>query len=119
MRKKGFGWLIGILCLAAVIALIVLLGGGTQDFHEKYEGVDLTALQAALDGRFYGLQLRDETVPPLELWTRCGENTLEGMSLQTLRQTLDRCENPRQRRLLELAARRIVEVCEGREASAL
>ncbi len=43
MRKKGFGWLIGILCLAAVIALIVLLGGGTQDFHEKYEGVDLTA----------------------------------------------------------------------------
>lgn len=43
MRKKGFGWLIGILCLAAVIAAIVLLGGGTQDFHEKYEGVDLTA----------------------------------------------------------------------------
>ena len=43
MRKKGFGWLIGILCLAALVALIVLLGGGTQDFHEKYEGVDLTA----------------------------------------------------------------------------
>ena len=90
---------------------IVLMG--------ESEGVDLSALQAALDGRFYGLQLRDETAPPLELWTRCGENTLEGMSLQTLRQTLDRCENPRQRRLLELAARRIVEVCEGREASAL
>ena len=43
MRKKGFGWLIGILCLAAVIALIVLLGGGAQDFHEKYEGVDLSS----------------------------------------------------------------------------
>ena len=43
MRKKGFGWLIGIACLAAVVALIVLLGGGAQDFHEKYEGVDLTA----------------------------------------------------------------------------
>lgn len=43
MRKKGFGWLIGILCLAAVIAAIALLGGGAQDFHEKYEGVDLTA----------------------------------------------------------------------------
>ena len=35
--------LIGLLCVAAVIALIVLLGGGSQDFHEKYEGVDLTA----------------------------------------------------------------------------
>ncbi|MBR3018241.1 MAG: extracellular solute-binding protein [Clostridia bacterium] len=43
MRKKGFGWLIGILCLAAVIALFVLLGGGSQDFHAKYEGVDLSA----------------------------------------------------------------------------
>ncbi|MBR5109353.1 MAG: extracellular solute-binding protein [Clostridia bacterium] len=43
MRKKGFGWLIGILCLAAAIALIVLLGGGSQDFHAKYDGVDLSA----------------------------------------------------------------------------
>ena len=40
MRKKGFGWLIGILCLAAVIAVIVLLGGGAQNFHETYEGAD-------------------------------------------------------------------------------
>ena len=83
------------------------------------ESVDLNLLHAALNERFYGLQLRDETVPPLELWTRCGDNTLEGMSLNTLRHALDRTENPRQRRLLELAARRIVEVCEGREASAL
>ncbi len=43
MRKKRFGWLIGILCVAAVIGLIVLLGGGSQNFHEKYEGVDLSA----------------------------------------------------------------------------
>ena len=98
--------------------------GASDDIYRiiltgESECVDLTALQAALDGRFYGLQLRDETVPPLDLWTRCGDNTLEGLSLQTLRQALDRSENPRQRRLLELAARRIAEVCEGREASAL
>ncbi len=43
MRKKRFGWLIGILCLAAVIVLIVALGGGSRDFHEKYEGADLSA----------------------------------------------------------------------------
>ena len=83
------------------------------------ERVDLRALHAALDGRFYTLQLRDETVPPLELWTRCGENTLEGMSLHTLRQALDRCETPRQRRIIELAARRVVAVCEGREVGTL
>ena len=83
------------------------------------EGVDLAALHRALDGRFYALELRDATVPPLELWTRCGETTLEGMSLHTLRRTLDRCETDAQRRRVELAARRIVEVCEGREAPAL
>ena len=41
--KKKLGALIGLLCVAAVIALIVLLGGGSQNFHEKYEGADLTA----------------------------------------------------------------------------
>ena len=43
MLKKYRGTLIGLLCLAAVIALIVLLGGGTQSFQAKYEDVDLTA----------------------------------------------------------------------------
>ena len=83
------------------------------------EGVDLAGLHRALDARFYALQLRDATVPPLELWTRSGETTLEGMSLHTLHQALERCETDAQRRRVELAARRIVEVCEGREAPAL
>ena len=43
MLKKYRGTLIGLLCLAAVIALIVLLGGGSQGFQAKYEGDDLTA----------------------------------------------------------------------------
>ena len=43
MQKKRFGWLIGILCLAAVIVLIVVLGGGAQNFREKYENADLSA----------------------------------------------------------------------------
>ena len=42
MLKKYRGVLIGLLCVAVVIVAIVLLNGGTQDFHEKYEGVDLT-----------------------------------------------------------------------------
>jgi len=35
--------LIGLLCLIAAIVLIGVLGRGTQSFHEKYEGVDLSA----------------------------------------------------------------------------
>ena len=42
MRKKWLSWLIGLGCLALVIVLIVVLGGGAQDFSAKYEGVDLS-----------------------------------------------------------------------------
>ncbi len=83
------------------------------------EAVQLSTLYSALNDRFYALQLRDQTVPPLELWTRCGEDTLEGMSLHTLHMALDRCETSAQRRCVELAARRIVEICEGREVPPL
>ena len=41
MQKRRFGWLIGILCLAAVVALIVVFGGGSPNFRAKYEGTDL------------------------------------------------------------------------------
>ncbi len=41
MRKK---WriLVGILVVAVLVVAIVLLGGGEQDFHAKYEGRDLS-----------------------------------------------------------------------------
>ena len=41
MRKK---WriLVGVLVVAVVVACVILLGGGTSDFHAKYEGRDLT-----------------------------------------------------------------------------
>lgn len=83
------------------------------------ETMQISALYEALSPRFYALQLRDHTVPPLDLWTRCGEDTLEGMSLHTLHMALDRCETAAQRRCVELAARRIAEVFEGREVPSL
>ena len=43
MMKKYRGPLIGLVCLAAVITLIVVLGGGTQNFAEKYADTDLSA----------------------------------------------------------------------------
>ncbi len=81
--------------------------------------IELSAIEHPLRERFYALQLLDETAPPLSLWTSCGENTLEGMSLHTLQQALAHCETPRQRRCIELAARRIAEVCERREMPVL
>ncbi len=81
--------------------------------------IALPAIYRQLQERFFALQLLDETVPPLSLWTSCGENTLEGMSLNTLHQALALCETPRQRRCIELAARRIAEVCERREMPVL
>ncbi len=41
--RRFRGILVGVLCIAAVVGLIVLLGGGTEDYHLKYEGADLTA----------------------------------------------------------------------------
>ena len=43
MLKKYRGLLIFLLVAAAAIALIALLGGGSQSFEKKYEGADLTA----------------------------------------------------------------------------
>lgn len=42
MRKKMWRILFGILIVAVIIAAILLLNSGAQDFHNKYEGVDLS-----------------------------------------------------------------------------
>ncbi|MBQ6233965.1 MAG: extracellular solute-binding protein [Clostridia bacterium] len=47
--KKTYRILIGILAAAAVVALIVVLGGGTQNFSAKYAGVDLAMKGSGLD----------------------------------------------------------------------
>ena len=47
--KKTYRILIGILAAAAVVALILLLNGGTQDFSAKYAGVDLAPKDDGLD----------------------------------------------------------------------
>ena len=77
----------------------------------------LDRLQAQLQDRFYALQLRDETVPPLSLWTRCGEDTLAGLYLQWLHDALDACKTDYERRCVELAARRGLQIMEGREVT--
>lgn len=48
MLKRYRGVLIGLLCVAAAVVLLILFGGGAQNFRSKYEGVDLSADTAGI-----------------------------------------------------------------------
>lgn len=78
---------------------------------------DLRALRQALEPRFFSLDLRDETTPSVDLWANCGENSLEGLFLQSLQGELDKTTDDTQRRLLQQAARLGLDLLEGREVS--
>ena len=78
---------------------------------------DLRALRQALEPRFFSLDLRDETTPSVDLWANCGENSLEGLFLQSLQGELDKTTDDTQRRLLQPAARLGLDLLEGREVS--
>lgn len=73
------------------------------------EGIDLSHLSA----QCYALQIRDETVLPLDIWKHCGEDTLEGQTLRLLQETLSR--GGTDAHIVQLAAKRIAQVFEGRE----
>ena len=79
------------------------------------EGVDLSRLAE----QCYALQIRDETLPPFDIWKRCGTDTLEGQTLALLQETLSRCETQEQKRTVCLAAKRIAQVFDGRELPSL
>ena len=68
------------------------------------EPVSLPLLEWALAGRFFALQLRDDTTVRREVWDRCGEDTLRGLFLQELRREYDGADEETRRRI-ELAAR--------------
>ena len=55
---------------------IILTGSGPA--------ADLTALERALSPRFYGLELRDETRLPQDLWQRRDEDSLTGLFLNRM-----------------------------------
>ena len=81
----------------------VLPAAGNSDFYRidlvgESEPVDTDALAAALPG-FPNLQLRDQTVPPLDLWANAGDDTLEGVFFQLLK------ESDADADVVELAAR--------------
>ena len=83
------------------------------------EPVDLSALHAALDGRFFALSLRDETHPRQSLWEDAGSDTLKGILLQNLRDRAAVAATEYDRRVIELAARYARAALEGREVPTL
>ena len=76
---------------AALEAMLPALG---NEHHYRItltgecETPDLAAL-AAQFSRFPNLLLRNETVPPLDLWANAGEDTLEGTYFALLRQAME------------------------------
>ena len=94
-----------------------LPGGETLDLYRitlKGTGTpDLEELKAAFPGVPH-LTLRDRTVPPIDLWTGTGEDTLEGTFFGMLRSAAMEAEG-REREQILLAAKIARRLLEGRE----
>ena len=80
---------------------------------------DTAALWRALQGRFFSLTLRDETTPRRELWDGCGEDTLRGLFLQTLRAQYDEAPTAAEKLQIADAVRLGLAAMDGREAPEL
>lgn len=71
---------------------------------DRLRPLDLAALARRYEGRFFHLELRDETVLPRDVWDRCTEDSLTGLFLREIKNRLDRAEEGERAGLL-LAAR--------------
>ena len=95
-----------------------LPGAGSQDFYRitltgESEPIDCDALRAQFS-QFPNLQLRDRTVPPIDLWASIGSDTLEGAYFGMLQQAMEGAD-PETCRKIALAARISRQLLDGRE----
>lgn len=88
----------------------VILTGETGE-----EGVDLAALERDFGGRFYALQLRDETRVARNIWERAGEDSLRGMFLSEMRCRYDAAADEEERKKIDLAVRFGLAALDGRD----
>lgn len=79
------------------------------------EPVDEKALHRAFAERFFGLTIRDKTIPKVDLWAAAGEDTLKGLFLKELKARYDRAEREDDRRQIAMAARYGLAAMDGRE----
>lgn len=78
---------------------------------------DVPALESALRERFFSLQIRDMTTPPVELWAECGTDNLKGLFLQSLHDAVQETADEQERQLLCRAARLGLDLMDGREVA--
>ena len=103
----------------AAQALAELLpGGGSEDFFRvkltgESAGVDPEALCRRFEA-YPNLKLLDETVKQDDLWKHAGQDTLEGVYFQILRDAADRAD-AKTRAELELTAKISRQILQGRE----
>ncbi len=72
---------------------------------ERDRAPNLAALRAALEGRAFALELRDETRLKQDIWATAGEDTLRGLFLAALRARYDAAETNEDRARVTMAAR--------------
>lgn len=68
-------------------------------------GGDAKALETALAGRFYALEVRDRTRVAEDVWARAGEDSLRGLFLRDLRVRYDAAGDEAEREAVTLAVR--------------
>ena len=96
----------------------LLPGGGSEDFFRvkltgESGGIDLDGLYRRF-GDYPNLKLLDETVKQENLWKNAGQDTLEGVYFQILRDAMERAD-PQTREELELTAKLSRQILQGRE----
>lgn len=96
----------------------ILPAVGNEDFYRvtftgPSEPLDLDALQTQY-AHFPNLLLRDQTVPPLDIWGSAGEDTFEGMYFKLLRDKLETSDEDMAGRI-RLAARISRQLLDGQE----
>lgn len=103
---------------AAATLAAHLPGAGSRDFYRvtftgESEPIDCDALLTQFS-QFPNLQLRDRTVPPIDLWASAGSDTLEGTYFEMLKQAMEGAD-PDTCRKIALAARISRQLLDGRE----
>ena len=78
------------------------------------EPVDTDALWEQLGGRFFLLELRDETAPPVDVWASAGEDTLEGLYFGLLQKAMEEA-GAEEQQTLTLAAKLSRRLLDGQE----
>ena len=91
---------------------------GNNDFYRitftgNSPAIDIASLTERFS-RFPNLELRDRTVPPVDIWSAVGEDSFEGIYFQLLQDALHG-QNGENKRIIELAARISRQILDGQE----